>query len=65
VDRVGAGDAFCAGVLMGFLQGALALGLEYGVAMAALKHTMPGDLLLSTRAEIEAARARSASNIQR
>lgn len=65
VDRVGAGDAFCAGVLMGFLQGDLALGLDYGVAMAALKHTMPGDLLLSTRAEIEAARARSASNIQR
>ncbi|HLK57023.1 MAG TPA: sugar kinase, partial [Chthonomonadaceae bacterium] len=51
VDRVGAGDAFCAGVLMGFLQADLALGLEYGVAMAALKHTMPGDLLLSTRAE--------------
>ena len=65
VDRVGAGDAFCAGVLMGFLQGDLALGLEYGVAMAALKHTMPGDLLLSTRAEIDAARVRSASSIQR
>lgn len=65
VDRVGAGDAFGAGVLMGYLQGDLALGLEYGVVMAALKQTMPGDLLLSTRAEIEAARAGSGSAIQR
>ncbi|HZP81120.1 MAG TPA: sugar kinase [Chthonomonadaceae bacterium] len=65
VDRVGAGDAFNAGVLMGYLQGDLALGLEYGATMAALKHTMPGDLLLSTRAEIEAARAGSSSGIRR
>jgi 2-dehydro-3-deoxygluconokinase len=65
VDRVGAGDAFNAGVLMGYLQGDLALGLQYGTAMAALKHTMPGDLLLSTRAEIERVRARSESGIRR
>ncbi len=65
VDRVGAGDAFNAGVIMGYLQNDLALGLEYGVAMAALKHTMPGDLLLSPRAEIEAARARSSTSIRR
>lgn len=65
VDRVGAGDAFSAGVLMGYLQGDLKLGLEYGTAMAALKHTMPGDLLLSTRAEIEAARAGGFSGIRR
>jgi 2-dehydro-3-deoxygluconokinase len=65
VDRVGAGDAFDAGVLMGYLQGDLALGLQYGTAMAALKHTMPGDLLLSTRAEIEAARTGAVSGIRR
>ncbi len=65
IDRVGAGDAFNAGVLMGYLQGDLKLGLEYGTAMAALKHTMPGDLLLSTRAEIEAAHSRSHSGIRR
>jgi 2-dehydro-3-deoxygluconokinase len=65
VDRVGAGDAFDAGVLMGWLQGDLPLGMEYGTTMAALKHTMPGDLLLSTRAEIEAARAGSHSGIRR
>ena len=65
VDRVGAGDAFNAGVLMGYLQGDLKLGLEYGTAMAAFKHTIPGDLLLSTRAEIEIAHSRSHSSIRR
>jgi 2-dehydro-3-deoxygluconokinase len=53
VDRVGAGDAFDAGVLYGYLQGDLRLGMEYGSAMAALKHTVPGDLLIATKAEIE------------
>ena len=65
VDRVGAGDAFNAGVIMGYLENDLPGGLEYGVAMAALKHTMPGDLLLSTRAEIDAARSRASTNIRR
>jgi 2-dehydro-3-deoxygluconokinase len=65
VDRVGRGDAFNAGVLMGFLQGDLALGMRYGVAMAALKQTMPGDLLLSSRAEIEAALAPTSGAIRR
>ena len=65
VDRVGAGDAFNAGVILGYLQNDLHAGLEYGTAMAALKHTMPGDLLLSTRHEIEAARSRASTNIRR
>jgi len=65
VDRVGRGDAFNAGVLMGYLQDDLKLGLQYGAAMAALKQTMPGDLLLSTRAEIEAALTSATGGIQR
>ena len=65
VDRVGAGDAFNAGVIMGYLQNDLPLGLQYGAAMAALKHTIPGDLLLATRAEIEAARAGEEVGIRR
>ena len=65
VDRVGAGDAFNAGAIMGYLQGDLTLGLETGTAMAALKHTMPGDLLLSTRAEIETARSGTHAGIRR
>ncbi len=63
--RVGSGDAFNAGLLFGFLQNDLALGMEYGAAMAALKHTMPGDLLLATRAEIEAARVGDAGHLRR
>jgi 2-dehydro-3-deoxygluconokinase len=65
VDRVGRGDAFNAGVLMGYLQDDLKMGLEYGAAMATLKQTMPGDLLLSTRQEIEAALAGSSNRIRR
>ncbi|MCS6776940.1 MAG: sugar kinase [Chloroherpetonaceae bacterium] len=65
VDRVGAGDAFNAGALLGFLNNDLQTGLEYGSAMAALKHTMPGDLLLSSRQEIEAVRSGTAHSIRR
>lgn len=65
VDRVGRGDAFNAGVLMGYLQDDLTLGVRYGAAMAALKQTMPGDLLLSSRAEIEAALASERAAISR
>jgi len=65
VDRVGAGDAFNAGMIMGFLDSNLKRGLQYGTAMAALKHTMPGDLLISTRQEIDAAVAGTGSGISR
>lgn len=65
VDRVGAGDAFNAGLLLGYLDNDITLGLRYGTAMAALKHTIPGDLLISTRKEIDAAVAGSASGISR
>jgi 2-dehydro-3-deoxygluconokinase len=54
VDRVGAGDAGNAGILHGYLDGDLELGLRYGCAMAALKQTMPGDELIAARSEIEA-----------
>lgn len=65
VDRVGAGDAFDAGVLYGYLQGDLGLGMEYGSAMAALKHTVPGDLLIATKAEIESVLRGADSGIRR
>ena len=65
VDRVGAGDAFNAGLIMGYLESDLQKGLEFGMTMAALKHTMPGDLLLSTRAEIEAAMKGGLASISR
>lgn len=45
VDRVGAGDAFMAGFLHGWLEGVeVSTALRYGLAMAALKHTFYGDI---------------------
>jgi 2-dehydro-3-deoxygluconokinase len=53
VDRVGAGDAFAAGVLHGLL-GAEPLqdALEFGLAAAVLKHTVPGDINRVSKAEV-------------
>jgi 2-dehydro-3-deoxygluconokinase len=55
VDRIGAGDAFAAGVLHGLIAEA---GLEqtarYGLALACLKHSLPGDASLFTQADIDA-----------
>jgi 2-dehydro-3-deoxygluconokinase len=57
VDRVGGGDAFAGGFIVGYLEQPenLAFPLELGLAASALKHTMAGDFLCATRAEIEAA----------
>lgn len=44
VDRIGTGDAFAAGVLHGIVSGMdEAAGLEFGLAAACLKHSVPGD----------------------
>src|SRR5437763_319345 len=65
VDRVGAGDAFGAGLLWGCLQDDLQLGLNYGMAMAALKHSIPGDEFSATREEVETLIESTALEIQR
>lgn len=57
VERLGSGDAFAAGFLAGYLNGSLEEGLQLGIAAAALKRTVPGDMLVGTRGEIEAIRA--------
>ena len=55
VDRIGSGDAFAAGVLTGWLEGGDAKAMaELGLAMNALKHSLHGDWLRLTRAEITA-----------
>ena len=55
VDRVGAGDAFTAGFLFGWLKlKDVEKGVQYGNAFAALKHTLPGDFNWSTMEEVEA-----------
>jgi 2-dehydro-3-deoxygluconokinase len=53
VDRLGAGDAFSAGFLYGYLRGNVPLGIEMGTYMGALKYTIPGDLPLISRSDME------------
>ena len=44
VDRIGAGDAFAAGLIYGVTTGLAPLvSLQFAVAAGALKHTVPGD----------------------
>lgn len=56
-DRIGAGDAFCAGVITGLLDGDLRAGIRRGQAMASLARTTAGDLFVCTGADVEAALA--------
>lgn len=66
VDRIGAGDAFAAGLLWGVLEhGSLAEGLERGLAMAALKMTLRGDLFRLEAADVDALRAGHSREITR
>jgi 2-dehydro-3-deoxygluconokinase len=65
VDRLGAGDALAAGLIHGLLDDDLKKGLDYGAAMGALKHTIPGDLPWLTKEEIEAALQGQGLRIQR
>ncbi len=66
IDRVGAGDAFTAGFIAGMLHDDMELALELASAFSALKQTIPGDVCLATRAEVDALiAAGSAGKIQR
>ena len=53
VDRVGGGDAFCAGVLHGILSGYSSQEtIDFATAASALKHTIHGDCNQFTEAEV-------------
>lgn len=53
VDRVGTGDAFAAGFLHGILSGKSKVdALDFAICSAAIKHTIPGDMSLSSEEEI-------------
>lgn len=59
VGRIGGGDAFTAGVLYGYLTDTdadtrLATALRWGAAAAAFKYTIPGDMPLFEKEEVEA-----------
>lgn len=66
VDRIGAGDAFAAGVLHGLLSGMDdAAMLRFGQAAAVLKHSVPGDFNLVDVAEVEALARGEAVDVRR
>ena len=55
IDRIGSGDAFAVGVLHGVLGGAsIEDAVRYGLALACLKHSLPGDASLFTQTDIDA-----------
>jgi 2-dehydro-3-deoxygluconokinase len=54
VDRVGAGDAFSAGLIYGLLELDVAQALEFATAASCLKHTIPGDFNRVSVAEVNA-----------
>jgi 2-dehydro-3-deoxygluconokinase len=53
VDRIGAGDAMVAGVLHGILQNDFPRGIRYGALTAALALSQFGDLVITTREELD------------
>ena len=54
VDRIGAGDAFSAGLIVGCLENhGWEEALRFATAASALKHSIPGDFCLVTRAEVD------------
>lgn len=65
VDRVGGGDAFVAGFLVGLLEGGVDVALPFGNAFSALKQAQWGDFSWSTRDEVEALLAGVSTRIMR
>ncbi|MBO8162116.1 MAG: sugar kinase [Brevibacillus sp.] len=54
IDRVGTGDAFTAGFLYAYLTNKDdEYKVQFAAASAALKHTIPGDMLVATAAQVE------------
>lgn len=65
IDRIGTGDAFAAGVLDGWLaEAGLAEMAARGLALAALKHTIAGDMCPVSRAMLDGFSA-SAGDVRR
>ena len=66
VDRIGAGDAFAAGLLHGLANGTdEQAALEFAVAAACLKHSVPGDVNLLGAADMLAFLAQDGFDVKR
>ncbi len=54
IDRIGSGDAYVAGALYGLIKhGNIENAVKYGNAMAALKNTIVGDMIVSDLQEVD------------
>jgi 2-dehydro-3-deoxygluconokinase len=54
VDRIGAGDAFSAGLIVSRLENqGWDDAVKFATATSALKHSIPGDFCLVTRSEVD------------
>ncbi len=66
VDRVGAGDSFSGGLIYGFLNfDDKKQALEFATATACLKHTIPGDVAVLRKSEVEQLMKNGSGRIQR
>jgi 2-dehydro-3-deoxygluconokinase len=65
IDRIGAGDAFSAGFLYARLTDRKERALDYALAMAAIKHSLHGDSLITTPEEVERVMERETRDIRR
>jgi 2-dehydro-3-deoxygluconokinase len=53
VDRVGTGDAFGGGLIYGLLHLSPKAAIEFAMAAGAIKHSVPGDILLCSLEEVK------------
>ena len=66
VDRIGAGDAFAAGVLHGLISGFdPQKTIDFATAAACLKHSIPGDFNLASAADIELVLSEQVTDVRR
>lgn len=66
VDRIGAGDAFAAGILHALAAGRNEqFGIDFAAAAAAFKHSVPGDFNIASADEIEQAMAATSFDVRR
>jgi 2-dehydro-3-deoxygluconokinase len=66
VDRIGAGDAFAAGVLHGLIAGFdPQKTIDFATAAAVLKHSIPGDFQLGSVADVERVLSEQQTDVRR
>lgn len=65
VDRLGAGDAMAGGIIHGWLAGDLVHGLDYGMALAAICLSIHGDVVVTTKEEVEGLLAGNVRSLNR